>query len=136
MNHVYASVSCLKCTCNLYSEDTFHLFVCLICMSDLLAHMSITLTCLVPTEARRGSSSFGTEVSDGCDLPGRFLELNPSLLDKQLVLLTIELSLKTPALNKHFGVAQDTPTKAVQIRRRGTWKALICNFSHKNFGFC
>lgn len=87
----------------------FYSFICLTRMSVLPAHICVPLTCLVPMEARRGHGSPETEVADAYEMPGRFLELNPSPLEKQPVLLTIEILLKAPDLNSTSGLLKTTP---------------------------
>lgn len=50
--------------------------------------------CVMPSEAREGIRSPGTEIRDSCELPCGILESNLDPFDKQLVLLIAEPSLQ------------------------------------------
>lgn len=57
-------------------------------------HFSAPQACLVPTEVGGGHWTPGTEVMEGCELPGGGRVLNPC----QPVLLSLESSLRLPAI--------------------------------------
>lgn len=60
----------------------------------MLAWMSVCLLCVCLWISKEDARSPGTGAEDGCELPGRFWELDPGFLEEQLVLLIIGPSLQ------------------------------------------
>lgn len=59
-------------------------------MSVACLYVYVTSVCLVPKVARRGNQNPGTGVTDDCELPYRYWELNLGLPEVQHFLLTTE----------------------------------------------
>jgi hypothetical protein len=72
----------------------FVLCVCLLCL-----HGCLCSTCVPGVHGgQKRDIQPGTGVTDGCELPHKFWDLNPGPLEEQLVLLTTEPSLHLPVL--------------------------------------
>ena len=72
---------------------------CLILYFIFCLHGCLCSTCVPGVHGgQKRDIQPGTGVTDGCELPHKFWDLNPGPLEEQLVLLTTEPSLHLPVL--------------------------------------